>query len=103
MMREKRRYLLVMSTNDIAQGTEKVFEVGLYNAIQKEMGNLYFKANPKIVKYIDEKKFVLRVGLDGYKIAIASLAFVKSVNDREIGIYTLKSSGTIRALLKDAK
>lgn len=103
MMREKRRYILIMCTFEIAKGNEKAFEGGLYNAMQKELGNLYFKANPKVVKYIDERRFVLRVGLDGYKIAIASLAFIKVVNDTEVGLYTLGASGTIRALLKDTK
>ncbi len=100
-MREKRRYLLVLCTLDIADGAEKAFESGLCAAMQKEIGNRYFRANPRVVRFVDARTFVLTVGLDGYRDAIVASAFVKRINDLEVGLYTLRSSGTIRALLSN--
>lgn len=99
MMREKRRYLLVESTIEIQESSTRHFEQALYNALLHNIGETsYFRANPKIIKYLDSKRFILKCNLVKYKETINALTFIKSLNGKEVGFYTLNASGTIRAL-----
>ncbi len=99
MMREKRRYLLVESTLEIVETARRDFELELYRELLHSIGELsYFKANPKIIKYIDRNRFVLKCNLVRYKETILALTFIKRIAGRDVGFYTLNSSGTIKAL-----
>lgn len=100
-MREKRRYLLVESTTEIGENSRKEFETSLYNGLLHNIGETsYFLANPKVIKYVDNTRFILKCNLVKYKETINALTFIKNLNGKEIGFYTLNASGTIRALLK---
>lgn len=104
MMRDKRRYVLVMSSRTVAEQERKRFEAELYAAMMGQLGEAeYFRANPKVVKFIGRDSFVLKVMLDRYEQSIVALTLVKSVGGKPIGLYTLKSSGTIRALQSGAQ
>ncbi len=104
MMREKRRYLLVESTMEIAEGSKTDFEIELYNELLHNIGEInYFRANPKIMKYIDGRKFILKCNLAKYKETLNALTFIKSLNGKETAFYTLNASGTIRALVAEKK
>lgn len=101
MMRDKRRYLTIMSSKPIFEAERKAFEVQLYSAMLSQLGEAeYFKANPKIMKFLGTDQFVLRVSLDRYEKSIVAVTLVKSMAGSPIGLYTLKASGTIRALQK---
>jgi RNase P/RNase MRP subunit POP5 len=101
MMREKRRYILVESTIDIPEAERRRFEIELFKELLHNIGEIeYFKANPKILKYLDTNKFVLKCNLVKYKETIIALSFIKRLFDREVGFYTLYASGTIHALEK---
>ena len=99
MMREKRRYILVESTIEIAEPERKQFEHELFKELLHNIGEVgYFRANPKVMRYLDGKRFILKCNLAKYKEMIVALTFTKRVDGREIGLYTLNASGTIKAL-----
>jgi RNase P/RNase MRP subunit POP5 len=101
MMRRKIRYILTESAKPIPEGDRSQFEHQLYRAMLHAIGELsYHKTNPKIIKFIDDKRFILRCSLEGYKAALLALAIIKKLDEKEAAFYTLKSSGTIKALLK---
>jgi|SRR5271154_3370468 len=99
MMREKRRYILVESTISIADSAKREFELDLYKELMHNIGEVaYFRANPKVIKYLDEKRFVLKCNLVKYKETLIAITFIKKISGKEVGFYTLNASGTIRAL-----
>lgn len=104
MMRDKRRYILVRCTKSIEERDRKIFERSLYSELAKEIGEIeYHIANPKVMKYIGADCLILRVGLEKYEASIAALALIKNINGSGVGLFTLKSSGTIKALQKSTK
>jgi RNase P/RNase MRP subunit POP5 len=101
MMRRKIRYVLVESTAPIPEASRSQFEYQLYRALLRAIGEIsYHKANPKIIKFLEGNTFVLRCNLEGYRSTLLALSFVKKLEEKEASFYTLKSSGTIKALLK---
>jgi RNase P/RNase MRP subunit POP5 len=102
MMREKRRYILVESTFETAEGLRKEFEFELFKELMHNLGEInYFKANPKVMKYIGAKKFILKCNLVKYKDVVLALTFIKRIAGKEAAFYTLNASGTIKALEKE--
>jgi RNase P/RNase MRP subunit POP5 len=101
MMREKRRYILVESTLEISESTQREFEVELFKELLHNIGEAtYFKAHPKIMKFVSGNRFVLKCTLAKYKEVVVALTFIKRLGGKEIGFYTLNASGTILALEK---
>jgi RNase P/RNase MRP subunit POP5 len=49
---------------------------------------------------VDESRFVIKSSLEGTGKLILAFALIKKVGETETAFYTLKSSGTIKALLK---
>ena len=103
MMHEKRRYVLVESTMPIPESYRKEFEDLIYRELMRNIGEIsYFKAAPKIIKYIGTNMFVLKCSLSKYNEIITALAFIKSIGSNETAFYTINGSGTIKALLKQS-
>jgi RNase P/RNase MRP subunit POP5 len=103
MIREKRRYILVEASEPIGGGgaTQGAgdFEKDLYAALRSELGGIhYFSANPRIALYIGDRAFIVKCSLRCFPDMILALAMIKRLGNRDIGLYTLKSSGTMRAL-----
>lgn len=97
MKRDKRRYLLIETTEDI--GSDEAFAKSLNREIMGIVGQLhYHEVNPKIVEFIDRRHMIVRVGHSREGDAIAALALIKAVDGVPLGIFTLRSSGTLRAL-----
>ncbi len=104
MMRRKIRYILTESAKPVTESDRPQFEQQLYRAMLHSIGELsYHRTNPKIMKFIDDKRFILRCSLDGYTNALLALSIIKKLDVKEAAFYTLKSSGTIKALLKEPK
>lgn len=91
MMRTKHRYVLVESSSYARREA-------LQSELLRVMGTDYHVANPKVLDV--RGKMVIRCSLAGVGKLIAALALVKSVDGRENAFYTLKESGTIRALME---
>lgn len=101
MMREKRRYILVQSTIEVAESARREFELELFKELLHNIGEInYFRANPKIMKFLDNRTFVLKCNLAKYKDTVVALTFMKRLAGKEVGFYTLNASGTLSALEK---
>ncbi|MCL4389520.1 MAG: Rpp14/Pop5 family protein [Candidatus Marsarchaeota archaeon] len=104
MIRQKHRYILVESSQKIAEGNLDAFSAALYEALLDYVGGLqYHKVNPKVVKLADDRHFIIKSNLSGCGSLIAALALIKNVSNEATYFYTLKTSGTIRALLSNTK
>ncbi len=101
MMRDKKRYLLVETTAKI-NGDPKEFGNTLYREIIRCIGeSSYHIVNPKLVKMVGENRFVIKSSLEGTGQLILAFALMKRIGETETAFYTLKSSGTIKALTKN--
>ncbi len=99
-MRDKRRYVLVETSSRI-EDDEKTFSYNLYRELIRCIGESdYHKVNPRMMKIVDDTSFVIKSDLKGTGNLILALSFIKRLNNKETAFYTIKSSGTIRALLK---
>ena len=99
MMREKHRYVLVESGTDVEEREREDFAFGLRNALLHCIGESnYHRANPRIVEFVRPNMFIIRSSLWGCGQVVAALALIKRVNERDSYFYTLKSSGTLKAL-----
>ncbi len=104
MIREKRRYILIEASEplDMDSGRHE-FERDLHSALMAELGGIhYFAANPKFVLKLGSTAFIMKCSLIGFSDTVRAFAMIRSVGGRELGFYTLKSSGTIRALKASA-
>ncbi|MGC8538162.1 MAG: Rpp14/Pop5 family protein [Candidatus Micrarchaeia archaeon] len=98
MMREKHRYILVESTASM-EGMENK----LYNQLFYAIGSAeYSKVNPKIIS-AKGNSVLIRCSLAGFGKLVLALTFIKSIDKNPIAFYTIKASGTIRALLAGSK
>ncbi len=103
-MKIKRRYLLVECAEPVAERDRTRFERVLCEALLSQMGaDRYSCANPKIAGFVDERHFVMRANLECYAELVLGLALVRKLNGRKAALFTLRSSGTLRALLKTQK
>lgn len=99
MMREKRRYILVEANSDVRDMDN--FEHELNKEIMDVVGQINFhKVNPRVIEFIDGRRFIIKVGLQGYEDAILAFSMMKRLGGSDIAFYTLRSSGTLEALRK---
>ncbi|MDE1810686.1 MAG: Rpp14/Pop5 family protein [Candidatus Micrarchaeota archaeon] len=102
MMRDKRRYVVVESYN--AVDNPDLFQRRLIAALLQVAGEAnLFRLNPKIVKFVDERRFIVRTSLEGMRQLVLALSFITSIDGKEAAFYTLGSSGTILAIEKKIK
>ncbi len=101
MIRQKHRYVLVRVTGEAAELPDLSDAVQL--ELLREIGSLeYHKVNPKVISW-EPNLMMIRCSLQGLgKLALA-LAMIKRVNGRTAAFYTVRTSGTIRALLAKKK
>lgn len=98
IFKRKSRYLLVEASGPLGTSDKDLAHL-LGSEIAKYVGEqIYTNANPYVMAQLDNKNFVLRVGRGTERQVTLALAFVKKFNDREIGFYTLKTSGTMRSI-----
>lgn len=99
-IRDKKRYILFETTADIATEKEEL-ERSLKQAVLSLAGQLgYYEISPKLISVVDKNHFIIRCRLSGYWKMLLASSLIKRLGNTELGIYTLKSSGTIKALLK---
>ncbi len=94
IMKKKYRYVLTMLSSN-----EQPNETELLKKIKEFMGVMRFAyANPSIIKSFQENKFVIKC-IRGYESDIINaLSFIKQLNGKRTGIYTIKTSGTLKSL-----
>ncbi|HUY70502.1 MAG TPA: Rpp14/Pop5 family protein [Candidatus Baltobacteraceae bacterium] len=99
MMRDKRRYLVVESYT--AVGEPELFQRKLMSSLLQVVGESnFFKLNPKIVKFIDDRRFIIRTSLEGMRYMVLALSFITKMDGADTAFYTLGASGTILAIEK---
>ncbi len=77
---------------------------GLISSMHKQIGEMgHAELNPKIVYQYNDCVFVMRINRGFERKAILALSFLKEINGRRLGLYTIKTSGTIRSLLSYCK
>ncbi|MEM0154249.1 MAG: Rpp14/Pop5 family protein [Methanothrix sp.] len=101
MIRDKKRYIMLESASELNMEKDEL-DRALKQAILSLVGQLgYYYISPKLVLLIDGKHFVIRCRLQGYESMLLASALIKRLGTTETGLYTLKSSGTIKALMKE--
>ena len=93
----KNRYILAESSARINFNDNADYRA-LEARIMQILGTLsYSYSNPKLMLATD-KQFILRVQRSSEDSIILALSFIKSINGKATGIYTIKTSGTIKSL-----
>jgi RNase P/RNase MRP subunit POP5 len=93
LVRVKHRYVLVESAAE-AGGTGAALQAEL---LRQMGGMLYPRANPKVLDV--GGRLVIRCSLDGLGSLIVALSMIKAMDGRPAAFYTIRTSGTLRALL----
>ena len=98
ILKRKSRYLLLESSKEISLEDKQTW-VSLRDEVLKFLGeNQYVEANPFLIKQVGSKKFIVRVSRGTERRVLLAFSFIKNVQGKEIGFYTLRISGTIRGL-----
>ena len=97
--RPKNRYLLVESSVPL-DTRDSVLAKRILDALAFEIGAIgYVKANPKMVYQAGDRAFILRMNRGYEDDVVLALSFVKEIGNATVGLYTIRTSGTIRALI----
>ncbi|MGC8538383.1 MAG: Rpp14/Pop5 family protein [Candidatus Micrarchaeia archaeon] len=101
IIKKKVRYVLVYASKPVnmEQSNAKNF---LYQKLLAICGiKCYSAMRPKVVEQLGENKFILRINRGSERDAVLALAFIRSMPVLgSIGFYSLKTSGTLKALKK---
>ncbi|MDE1874154.1 MAG: Rpp14/Pop5 family protein [Candidatus Micrarchaeota archaeon] len=98
IFRRKLRYVLVEASDDVSMADPRNADA-LRAGTKAFLGELtYFKANPQITAQLENRFFVIGVNRGYERSVVLALSFIKELDGRRVGFYTLKTSGTIRSL-----
>lgn len=101
MMRKKSRYLLVETSRETNIESVSNLEREFYRKMRFLVGEMnYHRVNPRIMRFLDPKRLILKVNFEGLEDSILALALMKRFDNADTAFWTLKSSGTIKALVK---
>ena len=94
----KHRYIMIETSEPIDMDARENQEA-LETELLKQLGELkFYEANPKFALQLSGTVFVLKTNRHYDRSTILATAFIKKMLGREIGLYTIKTSGTIRSL-----
>ncbi len=98
IIRRKSRYILVESSRDLDM-SDRQAQSDLTEGISKAIGHIG-SANtaPKVMAQTTQRSFILRVSRGTEGDATMALAFVKELGGKETGLYTIRTSGSIKKL-----
>ena len=95
--RIKNRYMLA-ETSAQTDLRNQVNQRALEAEIMRVLGTVgYSYSNPKIM-LARNNQFILRIQRSSEDSIVLALSFIKSINGTTTGIYTIKTSGTIKSL-----
>ncbi len=98
IFKKKLRYILVESSGALNFSGLEAAE-SLRKAMLGFMGQLhYFRANPKVVSHLGGSAFILSTNRGYEKSAILALSFIRNIGGEKVGLYTIRTSGTVRSL-----
>ncbi|HUB92535.1 MAG TPA: Rpp14/Pop5 family protein [Candidatus Saccharimonadales bacterium] len=97
ILKRKYRYVLVLASKELDAARETN---NISAELMRFMGEVsYSEANPRIVAQYTPKLFVFKVNRGHEGKLILGLSFVKQAGGSKTGLYTVKTSGTIKSLL----
>ncbi len=95
--RIKNRYILAETSAHI-DFKDMANQRSLETGVMHFLGTVgYSYSNPKIM-YADGNHFILRIQRSSEDSIILALSFIKNINGKTTGIYTTKTSGTMKSL-----
>ena len=98
IIRRKSRYILVEASRDIDLSDRQV-QADLSEGISRVIGNIgHVNASPKVMAQLNPRLFILRVSRGFEGDVIIALAFTKEIKGSEIGLYTIRTSGSMLRL-----
>jgi len=98
IFRRKLRYLLVEASESINLSIPAT-QTELKRELQAFMGHLpCFKANPQVAAQLSEKVFIISLNRGCERGVALALAFTKHLENKRVGFYTIRTSGTIRSV-----
>ncbi len=98
IFKRKNRYILIEASSPIDLSDRRIFEAAA-TKLKTYLGEqVFIESNPQIISKLDEKNFIMKVTRGTEKQIFLALSFLKGINDKEIGFYTIKTSGTVRTI-----
>ncbi|MDE1860249.1 MAG: hypothetical protein KGH72_00860 [Candidatus Micrarchaeota archaeon] len=98
----KNRYVLVEASSPIRLDKPGIDE--LSTKLVSVLGELSFSyANPRVVTQYDANTFAIRATRSTEGHVILALAFINELAGSKVKLYTLRTSGTLAALMKSYK
>lgn len=98
IFRRKLRYVLVESTSALNLA-DKAVEHSLKAGIRAFMGEAtYFRSNPRVAAQLSDNVFAISCNRGCERSVILALAFTKDIGPIRTGLFTIKTSGTMRSL-----
>lgn len=95
ILKRKTRYILVEASGDIDLEARRT---GFEEELLDFLGEFaYSYANPRAIRQYNKRVFSLRVNRGFEAQVILSLSFLRG-EDRKMGFYTIKTSGTLKTL-----
>jgi RNase P/RNase MRP subunit POP5 len=101
ILKRKYRYVLVLASREIDAMRASN---GINAELMRFMGEISFSnANPRIVAQYTPKLLVFKINRGFEDQLILALSFVKEIAGNKIGLWSIKTSGTIKSLLLYSK
>ncbi len=98
IVRRKSRYLLVESSREVNLDSKEE-QRSLAEGIAKVIGEFgYMNSSPKVMRQLNPKSFIIRASRGQEGAVVLALSFIKQLNGKETGFYTIRNSGSIRKL-----
>ena len=99
----KNRYILTESSEPV-DVNDRGTALDIASSIDRQLGEIgRVELNPKPVYQYNPNVFILRVKRGYERKVILALSFIKDINGKRLGLYTIRTSGTIRSLIKYCK
>lgn len=98
IFKRKNRYILIEASTPIDLSDRRTFDT-VATKLKGYLGeHVFMESNPQIISKLDERNFIMKVTRGTERQLFLALSFLKGVNDKEIGFYTIKTSGTVRSI-----
>lgn len=98
IFRKKLRYILVEASEEVRMDDVRSLD-SLKEQFSSFLGQLpNFKANPQVAAQLNDRVFVVSVNRGYERNAILVLSFIKNLDGKSLGFYTLRTSGSMRSI-----
>ncbi|AWR97269.1 ribonuclease P [Acidianus sulfidivorans JP7] len=101
-IKSKRYIIFYLITESNSSISRENLELAIRDSLKDFMGKMWLEiANPRVILYLDDtKQGIISTNRVGYKAVLASLPFVKSINNSEILIVPKRTTGSLKRAKK---